>query len=152
VEVGLYPTIALSVILSSGVLASRIPQLDTWTQLTTALVRADALLLELDGGRVARGGYVSSDDVGIVIWSDKQQIRVPRSHVVRVIKLTRPVRHGTLIGAAIGGVLAGALFATHDDLTTGGRVLFTSIGIAAGGAIGSRAEHYQKQEIVYVRP
>jgi Glycine zipper 2TM domain len=146
------PTIALSVIMASGLLAGPSLQPGAWSRLTAVLGRADTVLIELDGARTARGGYVSSDDVEIVIWADGHDIRVPRSQVVRMIKLTRTHRHGTLIGAAIGGALAASLFASSEDLTTGGRVLFTSVGTAAGAAIGSRADHYQKREIVYVRP
>jgi hypothetical protein len=147
------PTIALSVIgVAGGLLAGPLLQSDAWDRLTTALVRADTVVIELEGARSAQGSYVSSDDVEIVIWADGHDVRLPRSQVVRVIKLTRAHHHGTLIGAAIGGVLAGALVASGKDFTAGGRVLFTSIGIAAGTAIGSRADHYRKREIVYVRP
>jgi hypothetical protein len=142
---------ALGVIVAGALLADSFLESDAWSRLSTVLVRADTVLIELDGARTARGGYVSSDDVEIVMWADGHEVRVPRSHVVRVIKLTRTHRHGTLMGAAIGGVLTGTLLGSAEDMNPGGRVMFASIGMAAGTAIGARADHYRKREIVYVR-
>jgi hypothetical protein len=141
----------LGVIVAGALLADSFLESDACSRLSTILVRADTVLIELDGARTARGGYVSSDDVEIVMWADGHEVRVPRSHVVRVIKLTRTHRHGTLMGAAIGGVLTGTLLGSAEDMNPGGRVMFASIGMAAGTAIGARADHYRKREIVYVR-
>jgi len=144
--------LVLSVIVGAGSVLAELPQADAWGRLNTALVRADAVMIELEGGRRAQGGYVASNDLEIVIWTEGREVQLARAQVVRVIKFTRRYRHGPLIGAAIGGAIAGALLASGDDLTVGGRVLFTSMGIAAGGAIGSRADHYRNREIIYVRP
>jgi hypothetical protein len=141
-----------SVIVAATAVLAELPQADAWGRLKTALVRADAVMIELEAGRTAQGGYVASNDLEIVIWTDGREVQLPRAQVVRVVKLIRTYRHGPLIGAAIGGAIAGALVASEGDLTPGGRVLFTSVGIAVGGAIGSRADRYRNREVVYVRP
>ena len=149
----LCPSAYLLVALVIGTIsASPIQASDPWGRLATTLVRSDTVVVEVEGGSSTRGSYVSSTDTEIIIWIDGRELVLHRPQVVRVIKLKQANRHGTLVGAVIGGALAAALLASGDDLNPGGRLMFTSIGAATGAALGWRADTYRKREVVYVRP
>lgn len=115
------------------------------------LVAGDTVVVELDGHLAAAGRYLSSDTSEIVLWAGGSEQRMRRLDVARVIKLSRPYRRGALVGALVGAGIAGALFASGEDLNAAGRVMWISIGAASGAAVGLRADRYRKREIVYAR-
>ena len=119
--------------------------------MASQLVAGDIVVVELDGKRTTAGRYVSSDTSEIVLWTGGAEQRVRRQECARVIKLSRPYRRGALVGALLGAGIAGALFASGEDLTAGGRIMWISIGAASGAAVGMRADRYRKRVIVYAR-
>jgi hypothetical protein len=143
--------LVLAMVVTASVARTGI-QPDPWVQIATAVGHADLVIIELDRSVSVQGGYVSSDDTGIVIWRDGRDLRLSRPDVVRVIKMTQQHRHGKLAGALIGGALAGALLASGEDLNAGGRLMFTGIGVAVGAGIGWTADRYRSRDVVYQRP
>ncbi len=145
-------TMAISVLaLAAGALGGPGAQPNPWGRIAAVLDRADAIVIELKGQRAVRGGYVSSDNAEIVVWADGLERRLSRSQVVRVTKLSRTHRNGKLIGALIGGAIAGALTAREEDFEPWGKAALASMGAAAGAAVGWRAEGYRKREVIYAR-
>jgi hypothetical protein len=126
-------------------------QSDAWERMTAMLVPGETVVVELDGHPAAAGRYVSSDTSQIVLRVGGSEQRLRKPEVARVIKLSRPYRRGALIGALLGAGIAGAVFASGEDLTAAGRAMWVSIGAASGAAVGLRADRYRKREVVFAR-
>ena len=145
------PIIASVLFAAAAALTEPDLQSDLWERMASTLAAGDTLLVERDGHPALTGHYVSADSNQIILWVDASERAVRRDEVARVIKLSRPHRHGVLVGALVGAGIAGALFATGEDLDAGGRALWVSIGAAGGATVGLRADRYRKREINYVR-
>ena len=144
--------IASVLALAAGALAGSHPaQSDSWARIANQLVAGDNVVVEIAGHSAAAGRYVSCDTSEIVLWAGGSEQRVRRLDVARVIKLSRPYRRGALVGALVGAGIAGALFASGEDLNAAARIMWISIGAAGGAAVGLRADRYRKREIVYAR-
>ena len=143
--------IIASVLVAVAALPQPHRQTSGWDQIASTLVAGDTLIVERDRHPALIGRYVSADINRLTLWVDASEHAVNRDEVARVIKLSRPHRHGVLVGALVGAGIAGAIFATGEDLTAAGRAMWVAIGAASGAAIGLRADRYRKREVVYVR-
>ena len=143
--------IIVSVLFAAAALPERVAQSDAWERMAATLVAGDMLIVELDGRPRVNGRFVSADIDDIIVWMDASEHSVRRDQVARVIKLSRPHRHGVLVGALLGAAIAGAFLATSEDLNAAGRALWVAIGGAGGAAVGLRADRYRRSEVVYVR-
>jgi len=143
--------IVSALLMAAGALPGPAGQSDAWERMATRLVPGDTVVVELDGHLAAAGRYVSSDTIQIVLWVGGSEQRLRRPEVARVIKLSRPYRRGALIGTLLGAGIAGAVFASGEDLNAAGRAMWVSIGMASGAAVGLRADRYRKREVVFAR-
>ena len=108
-------------LMAAGALPGPAGQSDAWERMAASLVPGDTVVVELDGRLAATGRYVSSDMGQIVLWVGGAEQRLRRAEVARVIKQSRPYRRGALIGALLGAGIAGAVFASGEDLNAAGR-------------------------------